>query len=429
MKASSQVGTVSMRGTATRWWMLLLISLGVIELTLNWFNIAAAFPALGQQFRLQVPQLATLISLFIAGYAIFHIPAGMLAYRIGVKNTLVLGLLVESLAGIACAFAPNYGTLAALRFITGAGGSFFIGAAFALITSWFRGRELALAMGIAGGGAFALGETLGIAGWTGVVMAAGWSMALIIAGVSGVVVSVLSFLLLRVPSEEAERLAAGNFSWLAVRRVLGNRDLWFLGLCFFGVYGMGLTTAQLLATYVGIVYHMPQSIGGLISGVFVLMSIPGSIIGGYFADRTSRLRSVIVVPWIVMGAVLALFSFLGLTGVWIMVVVAGAAQIAGFAAWTAAPGHYRDRVHPEDVATAEGLMLTVGGLGGFVVPVIFGIIAGSSGFTLAFLFGGIVGIVFALIGFAAREPKLVSAAAQEPIASLEEAFEPHPHAQ
>jgi MFS family permease len=429
MKASSQVGTVSMRGTATRWLMLLLISLGVIELTLNWFNIAAAFPALGQQFRLQVPQLATLISLFIAGYAIFHIPAGMLAYRIGVKNTLVLGLLVESLAGIACAFAPNYGTLAALRFITGAGGSFFIGAAFALITSWFRGRELALAMGIAGGGAFALGETLGIAGWTGVVMAAGWSMALIIAGVSGVVVSVLSFLFLRVPSEEAERLAAGNFSWLAVRRVLGNRDLWFLGLCFFGVYGMGLTTAQLLATYVGIVYHMPQSIGGLISGVFVLMSIPGSIIGGYFADRTSRLRSVIVVPWIVMGAVLALFSFLGLTGVWIMVVVAGAAQIAGFAAWTAAPGHYRDRVHPEDVATAEGLMLTVGGLGGFVVPVIFGIIAGSSGFTLAFLFGGIVGIVFALIGFAAREPKRVSAAAQEPIASLEEAFESHPHAQ
>ena len=111
-----------------------------------------------------------------------------------------------------------------------------------------------------------------------------------------------------------------------------------------------------------------------------------------------------------------------------MAVVAGAAQIAGFAAWTAAPGHYRDRVHPEDVATAEGLMLTVAGLGGFVVPVIFGIIAGSSGFTPAFLFGGIVGIVFALIGYAAREPKRVSVTAQEPIASLEEAFEPHSHA-
>ena len=131
-------------------------------------------------------------------------------------------------------------------------------------------------------------------------------------------------------------------------------------------------------------------------------------------------------PWLVMGIILALFSFLGLLGVWIMAVVAGAAQIAGFAAWTAAPGHYRDRINPEDVAIAEGLMLTVAGIGGFIIPVIFGIIAGTSGFTAAFIFGGIIGIVFALIGFAAREPKLVSATAQEPIASLEKAFEPEP---
>src|SRR6516225_1716486 len=108
MNASSQVNSVSQRGTSMRWWMLLLISLGIIELTLNWFNVAAAFPALGQQFHLQIPQLTALISLFIAGYAIFHIPAGMLAYRIGVKNTLLFGLLVESLAGIACAFAPSF---------------------------------------------------------------------------------------------------------------------------------------------------------------------------------------------------------------------------------------------------------------------------------------------------------------------------------
>jgi MFS transporter, ACS family, D-galactonate transporter len=158
------------------------------------------------------------------------------------------------------------------------------------------------------------------------------------------------------------------------------------------------------------------------------MAIPGSIIGGFVGDRTRRLLLVFVVPWMVLGLALALFSFLGFAGVLIMVVVAGTCQIAGFSAWTAAPGHYRDRVFPEDVATAEGLLLTVSGLGGFVIPVIFGLIAGSSGFTAAFLFGGIVSVVFAVIGLAAREPKSVSLTAQEPIASLEEAFEPHrPH--
>jgi MFS transporter, ACS family, D-galactonate transporter len=415
----------SQRVTSKRWWMLLLLSLGIVALTLNWFDVAAAFPALGQQFHLQISQLSALIALFIAGYAIFHIPAGMLAYRIGLKNTLLLGLLIESLGGIATAFAPSYGWLAALRFLTGAGGSFIIGAAFAIITSWFRERELALAMGIAGGGAFALGQILGISVWVGVIQATGWSTALIIGGVFGLIVCALSFLFLRVPDHEAEQLAAGNFSWKAIGRVLSNRDLWFLGLSFFGIYGVGLTTAQLLTTYVGVTYHVSENTGGLIAALYVVMSIPGAIIGGYFADRAPRLKAVIIVPWIVMGVVLALFSFLGLTGTWIMAVVAGATQIAGFAAWTAAPGHYRDRVYPEDVATAEGLMLTVAGIGGFIIPVIFGIIAGSSGFTAAFIFGGVVGIAFALIGFAAREPKRISATALEPIGSLEEAFEPH----
>jgi MFS family permease len=393
--------------------MLLILSLSIVELTLNWFNIAAAFPALGQQFQLQIPQLAVLISVFIAGYAILHIPAGLLAYRVGLKNTLLLGLFLESLGGIATAFAPGYGWLQVLRFLTGAGGSFVIGAALAMVTSWFRGRELALAMGIAGGAAFTLGQGLGIFAWIGVIQATGWPVALVIGGASGLVVCVLALIFLHAPGEEAERLASGDFSWAAVSRVLGNRDLWFLGLSFFGTYGAGLTTAQLLTIYVGVVYHLPASIGGLMSAVLVLMAIPGSIIGGYLADRTRSLKRVIIIPWLIMGLTFVMFPFLGLAGVWLMVLIVGASQIAGFAAWTAAPGHYRDRIFPEDVATAEGLMLTLAGIGGFIVPVIFGIIVGSSGFTGAWIFAGIMSIVFALIGFAAREPLKVGAPAPQ----------------
>jgi MFS family permease len=417
------------REMAKRWLMLLLLSLSLMAMTLNWFDISAAFPQLGQQFHLGISQLSNLIGLFILGFAIFHIPAGMLAYRIGVKNTLLVGLLLESLGGIACAFAPSYGWLAVLRFLTGVGGSFIVGMALSLVTSWFRGRELALAMGLSAGAAFTLGQAIALFGWVGLIQATGWPIAIIIGGVIGLVIFLLCLLFLRVPSHEAEQLSAGELSWKAMRRVLGNRDLWLVGLSFFGVYGAGLTTAQLLTTYLGQVYHLPISTGGLIAAVYVLMAIPGSIIGGFVGDRSKNLRLVFVVPWIVMGLVLALFSFLGFAGVLIMVVVAGTCQIAGFSAWTATPGHYRDRVFPEDVATAEGLLLTVSGIGGFIIPVIFGLIASGSGFTAAFLFGGIVCAIFALLGFAAREPKSVSAKALEPIASLEEAFEPHSHQQ
>lgn len=414
----------SQKDVSSRWWMLLLLSLSLLAMTLNWFDISAAFPELGQQFHLTISQLSNLIALFILGFAIFHIPAGMLAYRIGVKNTLLIGLLLEGLGGIACAFAPNYAVLAILRFLTGVGGSFIIGMALSLVTSWFRGRELALAMGLSGGVAFTLGEAIALFGWVGVIQATNWSVAILIGGVISLIIFVLCLLFLRVPAHEAQQLAAGEFSWKAMRRVLGNRDLWLVGLSFFGVYGAGLTTAQLLTTYLGISYHLSPGAGGLISAVYVLMAIPGSIIGGIVGDRTKSLRTVFIIPWIIFGLVLALFSFLGFTGVWVMVLVAGTCQITGFSAWTAAPGHYSDRVFPQDVATAEGLLLTISGLGGFVIPVIFGIIAGSSGFGAAFLLGGAISLIFALIGFAAREPKKVSTTAYEPIASLEEAFEP-----
>ncbi len=97
--------------------MLVILSLGFVQLTLNWFDIAAAFPAVGQQFGLQIPQLALLISLFLAGYGIFHIPTGFLAYRFGLRNILLAGILLESLGGIATAFAPNYAWLVILRII------------------------------------------------------------------------------------------------------------------------------------------------------------------------------------------------------------------------------------------------------------------------------------------------------------------------
>lgn len=397
------------RETSTRWWMLLLLSLSLMAMTLNWFDITAAFPQLGQQFHLDISQLSALIGLFILGFAIFHIPAGMLAYRIGVKNTLLVGLLLESLGSIACAFAPNYWWLAVLRFLTGAGGSLIGGMTLSLVTSWFRGRELSLAMGLSAGAAFALGEAIALFGWVGLIQAAGWPIAISVGGSIGLVVLLLCLLFLRVPNLEARQLSAGQFKWQAMGRVLGNRNLWLVGLSFFGVYGAGLTTAQLLTTYLGLTYHLSENTGGLISAVYVLMAIPGSIVGGFFGDRAKNVRAVFVVPWIVLGLALSLFSFLGFVGVLIMVVVAGTCQLVGFSAWTAMPGRYRDRVFPEDVATAEGLLLTVSGLGGFIIPVIFGQIAGSNGFAAAFFFGGLVSIVFALIGFAAREPRSMTA--------------------
>jgi ACS family D-galactonate transporter-like MFS transporter len=182
------------------------------------------------------------------------------------------------------------------------------------------------------------------------------------------------------------------------------KDLWFLGLGLLGAYGAYFTASQLMSTYAITVFHLSQSTGGLIAAVNVLAGIPGSITGSYIADRARRLKVVIIVPLLLLGVGMIVLPFEGLAGTWIIAILVGFCLIYGFAAWTASPGHYRDRIYPEDVATAEGLMLTFAAIGRFLVPIGFGAIVASNGFTWGWIFLGIVSLVFAVLGFAAREP-------------------------
>src|SRR5450755_3966899 len=82
-------------GSSYRWPMLAVVSLGIVALTLNWFDVATAFPLIGAEFKVGLGSLGLLISLYIVGYGLTHIPGGVLATKIGMKRTLVLGLLVQ----------------------------------------------------------------------------------------------------------------------------------------------------------------------------------------------------------------------------------------------------------------------------------------------------------------------------------------------
>jgi predicted MFS family arabinose efflux permease len=388
--------------------MLLILFFGFVQLTLNWFGIAAAFPYIGQQFGLQIPQLALLISLFLAGYGIFHIPTGFLTYRLGLRNVLLAGIFIESVGGIATAFAPTYQWLEVIRFVTGIGASFFVGCGFALVTSWFRERELALALGITGGAAFALGAAIGLYGWVGLIHSTSWSTALVIGGIFGMVIFFVALIWLREPADEQRRLEAKQFSWAALGRVLGNKDLWFLGLALLGAYGAYFTASQLMSIYAVAILGVSQATGGLIAAAIVIAGIPGSVIGGYLADRSRQVKMFILLPLIILGLAFLALPILGIFGIWVVAMLVGFLLIFSFAAWTAAPGHYSDRVFPEDVATAVGLMLTLAAIGGFLVPIGFGQIEAARGFNGAWIFLGVMSIVFAMIGFAAREPRLGS---------------------
>jgi ACS family D-galactonate transporter-like MFS transporter len=399
----------SVRGAGpghVRWAMLGVISLGILALTLNWFDVATAFPLIGAEFKVGLGPLSFLISLYIVGYGLTHIPGGMLATALGMKKTLVLGLGVQGLAGIMSGLSASYTELAVFRVVSGIGGSVLVAVGTAAVVVWFREKDVTLALGITGGAAFSAGAAIALYVWLYVQRATSWHTSLILAGVFELLVMLVTLMAFQIP-EGHESLGGVRFDRAAVRAVLANRDLWVYGVAIFGGYGAYFTTTQLFSEYVTVGRHFDPSAGGLLAALIALAGIPGSLLGGYCADRSRNLRIFIVGPLMVVAALLALIPVAPDTALWALGIGIGFFLIFGFAAWLAVPARVCDIEH-QYIGTATGLMLTLAAVGGFFIPIIFGHLVPHTSFDTGWILLAIVSFAFAFLGLAGRNPPAAS---------------------
>jgi MFS transporter, ACS family, D-galactonate transporter len=390
----------------TRWGMLAIISLGVIALTLNWFDVATAFPLIGAQFKVGLGSLSFLISLFIVGYGLTHLPAGILATAIGMKKTLVLGLLVQGLAGIMSGLSHNYTELAFFRIASGAGGSVFATVGFSAVVVWFRRKDVTLALGMFGGAAFSAGVAFALYVWVYVQRSTSWHTSLVLAGVFELIVMLGTIAGFRVPPG-AQVLGGARIDRVALQACLASRDLWVYGVALLGGYGAYFTTSQLFTEYATLDRHLNPSTGGLLSALIALAGIPASLIGGYWADRSSNLRMFIVGSLFAVAALLALIPVVPTGALWVLGIGVGFFLIFGFAAWSAVPARVCNIDH-EYIGSATGVMLTLAAVGGFFIPIVFGHLVPHTSFNTGWLFLAIVSFAFALVGLAAHNPAKIS---------------------
>jgi MFS transporter, ACS family, D-galactonate transporter len=382
--------------------MLAIVSLGVIALTLNWFDIATAFPLIGAQFKVGLGSLSFLISLFIVGYGLTHLPAGMLATAIGMKRTLVLGLMVQGLAGIMSGLSYDYTELALFRVVSGVGGSVFATVGFSAVVVWFRGKDVTLALGMFGGAAFSAGAAFALYVWVYVQRATSWHTSLVLAGVFELIVMLTTMAIFEVP-DGAQVLGGARFDRATLQACLASRDLWVYGVALLGGYGAYFTTSQLFTEYATLDRHLNPSTGSLLSALIALAGIPASMIGGYWADRSSNLRIFIVGSLIAVAALLALIPVVATGALWVLGIGIGFFLIFGFAAWSAVPARVCNINH-EYIGSATGVMLTLAAVGGFFIPIIFGHLVPHTSFNTGWVFLAIVSFAFALVGLAGRNP-------------------------
>lgn len=107
-----------------------------------------AFPDVALDLGVSVSTVPLTLTAAMLGLGLGQMFYGPLSDRFGRKRPLVAGLILFSVASLACALAPTFGSLLIMRFLQSLGGSAGVVIARAIVRDLYRGKALAQALSI-----------------------------------------------------------------------------------------------------------------------------------------------------------------------------------------------------------------------------------------------------------------------------------------
>jgi predicted MFS family arabinose efflux permease len=131
-----------------RWLALTVLTIARVSLGFQFQSLASVSPLLRQDFGISYADVGFLIGLYMSPGIFLAVPGGMLGQRFGDKRMVCFGLALMTLGGAVVGFAENYATILIGRLLSGAGGVLLNVLMTKMVTDWFAGREIVLAMAI-----------------------------------------------------------------------------------------------------------------------------------------------------------------------------------------------------------------------------------------------------------------------------------------
>ena len=333
-----------------------------------WVLFGPITPFIAEQMHLSATQKGLLTAVPLLGGSFFRPVLGLLADRIGGRRAGLTGLsltLVPLVLG--WHFACHLWQLYAVGFLLGiAGASFAV--ALPLAGRWYPPEHQGLAMGIAGAGnsgtliATLFGPRLAQHfGWHAV-----FGMALAPLGV----VLLLFFLAAR----NSPRKSA-PMEWSSYRQLLGTADTWKLCFLYSVTFGGFVGMTSFLAVFFHDQYHMSKITAGDLTTIVVVSGSFLRPVGGWFADRLGGYRLLLILFLCIAGC-LMLVSLLPpiATVVPLLFLTMGMLGMGNGAVFQIAPQRF-----PKEIELITGIVGAAGGLGGFFLPSVLGVLKDVSG--------------------------------------------------
>lgn len=377
--------------------------------------ISQAAPAMTKDLGLSKIEMGWVLSIFIWAYALFEIPGGWLADRIGPRRVLMRIVIWWSFFTAATGWAWNLTSLLVTRALFGMGEAGCFPNLTRIFTLWLpqHERERAQAglwLAARWGGAF----TPLLVAW--ILDFLTWRRAFEVFGVIGVVWAVVFYRWFRddprthpslnaaeialLPPVHESAIAHGQTPW---GLIASNASVWLLGLQYMSLsYGWYFYVTW-LPTYLREARGTSIKMGALLAGLPLLLGGVGCLMSGWMIPRLTRIvgsvsiarRLVAIVGFV--GASASIFVFTTIKDPTSAMLVLGLAGLfndfvmpAAWAACMDVGGRYS--------GTVSGAMNMMGNVAGALSPLVIGYLLAWTGqnWTLTFYVSATVYILGAL---------------------------------
>lgn len=356
--------------TANR--MLALATIGFLVNFWAWALIGPLGPRLREELDLTSFQQALVVAVPVLVGSLGRIPVGALTDRLGARVMFPAVSLLTTVPVLFLAFfRDSLPLLLVGGFFLGIGGTAFaVGVPF--VNAWFPPERRGFAIGIYGVG---MGGTA-VSAFTTVQLSDAVGRAFPFLLVAAVLVTY--GLVARVALRDAgpRTPAPGSMlsrAWATLRMPLTVQ----MALLYAVGFGGFVAFSVYLPTYLRNAYDLSQSDAALRTAGFVLLAVAMRPVGGWLSDRSHP--APVLAACFAAATALALLASLELALLpWATVAFLGLAAVLGAAAGACFALVARV-TPPAKVGAVTGIVGAAGGLGGFVPPLLMGVIYGRSG--------------------------------------------------
>ena len=277
------------RVPAYSWYALILLTTVYVLNFLDRTLIYILFAPIKKEMHFSDLQLSLLgATSFAIFYTLLGIPFGRIADRTSRKNMIAIGLAIWSLFSGLTGFAESFWGIFFCRLMVGVGEATLGPAALSLIADYFPPSKRATVQGIYSSGIpFGAGLASFLGGW--MAQAYGWRWAFYALGFPGLILAVLVFMLRERPrgsTETAATTANTGSDWRALFRSK-KLMLLYAGFALFALASNNLSIWG--PTFFIRIHSVSLSTYGRWAGMIsILVGIPATVFGGYYADRLSQ---------------------------------------------------------------------------------------------------------------------------------------------